>query len=398
MIQDASARLCPFCGKPVSVPETAYCFSCGRALVTTQQAPSAAPTLAQTVPPVPPALPANAATSPIGYEPAAYAPAQPPLLPMSAAVYPAQLGMGVPTMPAPYGYSYAGMGLPPASPAAPSARRMIGVMLGLVGVLLVLTGVRLYFNAAYIFRLLGSSYSAYTLLLTVSSGIAFLVLDVAFCYWLALLRLRVVSLVRCIAEMLVASFVLIFARVFVSDLIQLLVFRPSNGNSSRFSATRALLTGGGLIFGIFLPLVVGTVICASAGFLFTRWNVVNRLLAKMQSRTALHFTLVLGSFVGFVCIDAFIYYSLLNLLSHSMPILLYGRGGNLVFVLKAGQIVVQSVVALCVVIVASIWMCQALRVAYPYHGAVSPLSPSGTPMAASQQEPAQQTPPTETQA
>jgi hypothetical protein len=106
----------------------------------------------------------------------------------------------------------------------------------------------------------------------------------------------------------------------------------------------------------------------------------------------------LGSFVGFVCVDAFFYYSMLSLLYHSMLHLLDGRGGgNLVFVLKVGQIVVDSVVAICVVIVASIWTLHALRAAPSYHGAVSPLSPSGTPMAAPQQEPARQTPPTETQ-
>lgn len=398
MTQDASARFCPFCGKPVAAPDTAFCASCGRALATTQQASSAAP---KSAPSVPPALPANVTPSPIGYGPAAYAPAQPPMVPMSAGVHPAQLGTGVPAMSAPH--SYAGMGMPPAGPVAPSVGRMIGVMLGVVGVLLVLTGVRLYINAAYLFRLLGISSSAYSLLLTVSSGTAFLVLDVPFCYWLALLRLRVVGLARLIAEVLVASFILIFARVFISDLIQLLIFRPINGNTPSFGATRSLLTGGGLVFGIFLPLVVGTLICAGAGFLVTRWNVVNRLSAKMQSRTALHFTLVLGSFVGFVCLDAFFYYLLLNLLYHSMlSLLLHGRGGgeNLVFVLKAGQIVVQFIVAICVVIVASIWMRQTLRAVPAYHGAVfpsPPVSPSGAPLTSPQQEPAQQTPPTETQ-
>ncbi len=331
--------------------------------------------------------------------------AQPPVMPMMSmhpgAFYPGQPGMGA--------------GMAPAASAAPNAGRMVGVMLGVVGVLVVLTTVRLYINAAYLFRLLGISSSAYSLLLTVSSGIAFLALDVPFCYWLALLRLRVVGLARLIAEVLVASFVLIFARVFISDLIQLLIFRPINGNSPSFSATRSLLTGGGLLFGIFLPLVVGTLISAGAGFLFTRWNVVNRLPAKLQSRTALHFTLVLGSFVGFVCLDAFLYYSMLNLLYHSMlSLLLHGRGGgeNLIFALKAGQIVVQCGVAVCVVIVASIWMRQVLRAAPASHASpaganlipavpsfpVPPTSPSGAPMAAPQQEPVRQTPPTETQA
>ncbi len=321
------------------------------------------------------------------------------MMPMGAGVYAAQLGSGVPAAPAPYGY--AGMGISPIGPVAPSVGRMIGVMLGVVGVLLVLTGVRLYINAAYLFRLLGITSSAYSLLLTVSSGIAFLILDVPLCYWLALLRLRVVGLARLIAEVLVASFVLIFARVFISDLIQLLIFRPINGNPPSFSATRSLLTGGGLLFSFFLPLVVGTLIGAGAGFLFTRWNVVNRLSAKMQSQTAHHFTLVLGSFVGFVCLDAFLYYSMLKVLYDSMlSLLLHGRGGgeNLVFALKAGQIVVQSIVAICVVIVASIWALQALRAAPAYHRAVPPSSPSGMPMAAPQQESAQQIPPTEKQA
>lgn len=314
---------------------------------------------------------------------------------MGANGYLAQPGMGAPAMAAPYGYS--GAGMTPTGPAAPSIGRMLGVMLSVVGVLLILTGGRLYFNTAYLFRLLGNSFSAYNLLLMASSGIAFLVLDVPFCYWLALLRLRFVGLARLIAEVLVASFVLIFARVFISDLVQLLIFRSINGNTPNFSATRSLLTGGGLVFGIFLPLAVGPLIGVGAGFLFTHWNVVNSFSAKMQSRATLHFMLVLGSFVGFVCLDAFLYYSMLSLLYHSMfGFLLYGRGGgeNPVFVLKAGQIVVQSIVAVCVVIIASIWMRQVLRAVPAYHGAMSPLLPTATPPPHADV----QTPPTQTQA
>lgn len=303
---------------------------------------------------------------------------------------------------------------------APSIGRMIGVMLGVVGVLLVLVSARLYFSITVLpFLLAGRHTYAYEVLGAADPVLDYVVLIVPLCYWLALLRLRVASLARVIPEVLAASVAVIFISATLVNLYQFFAYGAMTWIVMSFGFTRLLLSGRGFALGVLTPLLLGAGIGVGAALLFTRWNVGARPAGQMSNRNILHFTLVCGSFVGFALLDVFLRYSLSAALVHVR---------NPYTLLSASAVLFHGMFAICVVIVASIWMRQKLQATPLHHVAmpgaaaqptlatpyatsvranIMPAEPtypappslsSGVPPAVPQHEPAQQTPPGEPQA